>query len=81
MPFSPGGGSYAYQWLGVMDGKGEPPGGVALNNVAQGTGLLENGSVYEDPDDGPLEFWIWPAALNPIVGGGTYTWTLLGYEE
>ena len=73
---------WGYYWIAVEEGRGEPPGGVATNGFPQGTGLAENGTMgFTDPDTGlPLEFWIWPNALNiGLVGGGGFTQTLLGY--
>ena len=82
VPFTPSGADgYAYYWVAVRAGRGEPPGGTALNGQPQGTGLTANASDHEGVDGEAIEFYIWPAALNPIVGNGTYSLTLLGYTE
>ena len=73
---------WGFYWIAVERGKGEPPGGVAVNGFNQGTGLTPNDTMgFTDPATMvELEFYLWPVALNiTLVGNGTFAYTLLGY--
>ena len=73
---------WGYYWIAVEEGRGEPPGGTQANGINQGTGLTANGTMgFTDTESGlPLEFWIWPTALNVnALGDGSRYLVLLGY--
>lgn len=74
---APGGGAFAYVWVAVARGLGEPPGGSTLNGTRQGTGLQPNNTVWRQEDDGRLDIFIWPVGLNTRIGDGSFTWGLV----